>query len=305
MVEFLPRVRAADRFGNPVAALPVTYTIASGNGAITGATTVTDADGMASLGSWSVGGPGWHSVIAASPSVPPQTFSILVIESVDPACGHPRPLPYGQTVESDLAVAGCRTAMGRSFETYEIAVATSTGISLTMTSSTSDNHLELYSADGTLLGRSINGPGFSAMVRAYLPQGRYITGATSTGGNEGAYSIARGGDSAVNAQCDTAYAIKGARVIGEIQSSTCRGRALQHTYRVRLKQGERIRITLQDQTYSAWQMSIVNSSGREMALAQTERPYVERIDFVASTAGSYLVHVSSVEDGAAYLMSID
>jgi hypothetical protein len=51
----LPAVRAEDQYGNGIPDLPVTFAITQGNGSITGATQVTSALGVATLGSWTLG----------------------------------------------------------------------------------------------------------------------------------------------------------------------------------------------------------------------------------------------------------
>jgi hypothetical protein len=51
----LPVVRAEDQYGNGIPGLPVTFAVVQGNGSITGASQVTNADGNASPGSWTIG----------------------------------------------------------------------------------------------------------------------------------------------------------------------------------------------------------------------------------------------------------
>lgn len=50
-----PQVRVTDAGGNPVGGIPVTFSVASGGGIITGDAAVTDADGRARVGSWQLG----------------------------------------------------------------------------------------------------------------------------------------------------------------------------------------------------------------------------------------------------------
>ncbi len=68
--------------GVPVPEVPVTFTITEGSGQVTGATPVTNADGIATLGSW-VLGPGVNRLVAASPGIAgsPVTFSATGTES--------------------------------------------------------------------------------------------------------------------------------------------------------------------------------------------------------------------------------
>lgn len=50
-----PAVRVTDAHGNPVAAVPVVFAPASGGGSVTGASQMTDSDGVATVGSWKLG----------------------------------------------------------------------------------------------------------------------------------------------------------------------------------------------------------------------------------------------------------
>ncbi len=54
-VAIAPRARVTDAFGNPVAGIPVTFSVQAGGGRITDSVPVSDADGGASLGSWTLG----------------------------------------------------------------------------------------------------------------------------------------------------------------------------------------------------------------------------------------------------------
>jgi len=50
-----PSVLVTDQFGNPVAGTPVTFTVATGGGSVTGGSATTDASGIATVGSWTLG----------------------------------------------------------------------------------------------------------------------------------------------------------------------------------------------------------------------------------------------------------
>jgi alpha-tubulin suppressor-like RCC1 family protein len=54
-VATIPGVSVKDQFGNPIANVPVTFAVTLGGGAITGGSTVTDARGVALVGSWTLG----------------------------------------------------------------------------------------------------------------------------------------------------------------------------------------------------------------------------------------------------------
>jgi hypothetical protein len=60
----IPAIIVRNTAGVPVAGLPVTFTLAAGSGTITGATTTTNASGVASVGSWTLGNPGPNQLTA-------------------------------------------------------------------------------------------------------------------------------------------------------------------------------------------------------------------------------------------------
>src|SRR5439155_619931 len=55
-----------DQFGNPVAGAAVTFAIASGQGSITGAAQTTNASGIATVGSWTLGRPAGVNTLTAT-----------------------------------------------------------------------------------------------------------------------------------------------------------------------------------------------------------------------------------------------
>lgn len=77
--------RIKDQFGNLIPGAPVIYAVASGGGSITGANAPTDAVGIATLRSWTLGAlPGANSLTATCGSAPMLTFN---------ATGTPPPTP--------------------------------------------------------------------------------------------------------------------------------------------------------------------------------------------------------------------
>lgn len=50
-----PAVKVADQFGNPDAGVPVTFAVTAGGGSVTGGSQMTGPDGVATVGSWTLG----------------------------------------------------------------------------------------------------------------------------------------------------------------------------------------------------------------------------------------------------------
>ncbi len=77
-----PSVKVTDAFGNPVAGVTVTFAVASGGGSVTGATAVSNAAGIATVGSWKLGTTaGANTLTATSGSLggSPLTFTATAV----------------------------------------------------------------------------------------------------------------------------------------------------------------------------------------------------------------------------------
>lgn len=73
-----PRVIVRDAFGNPVSGVQVQFSVTSGGGSVTGAAQTTDANGVATVGSWTLGSAaGANTITATFPGtpVPPVVFT--------------------------------------------------------------------------------------------------------------------------------------------------------------------------------------------------------------------------------------
>lgn len=83
-VPVAPSVVVRDDQANPVAGVPVRFAVASGGGSVTGATPTTGADGVATVGSWTLGGaPGPNTLTASASWVSgsPVTFAATALET--------------------------------------------------------------------------------------------------------------------------------------------------------------------------------------------------------------------------------
>jgi hypothetical protein len=65
-VSIAPAVKVTDAFGNPISGFAITFAVASGGGTITGAAATTNAAGVATLGSWTLGSTAGPNTVTAS-----------------------------------------------------------------------------------------------------------------------------------------------------------------------------------------------------------------------------------------------
>jgi adhesin/invasin len=85
MVATLPAVKVSDAFGNGIAGFAVTFAVASGGGAITGGVATTNASGVATVGSWTLGttvGP--NTLAATGPGLTPSNVTFTATGMANP-----------------------------------------------------------------------------------------------------------------------------------------------------------------------------------------------------------------------------
>lgn len=69
-VPFAPTVQLRDAFGNPVAGITITFGVYTGSGSVTNGTAVSDANGLATSGTWVISGTPGENLLAAIAGVP-------------------------------------------------------------------------------------------------------------------------------------------------------------------------------------------------------------------------------------------
>ena len=107
-VTVLPAVAITDPAGIPVPGVSVTFAVASGGGSITGASATTDANGVATVGSWKLGpSAGANSLTASSGTLtgspftfnataiqaPPTNINLAAGDGQNAPAGKPTPIP--------------------------------------------------------------------------------------------------------------------------------------------------------------------------------------------------------------------
>ena len=76
-VAVAPSVVVLDNMGQPAQGVTVTFTVARGGGTVTGATVVTDAQGIATVGSWRLGDLGDNTLVATVSGIAPVAFDAV------------------------------------------------------------------------------------------------------------------------------------------------------------------------------------------------------------------------------------
>jgi len=198
----------------------VTFTTTTGGDAIAGSPAVTDANGFATSGTWSLGPVfGDHTVIAQSGSLQ-TTFTAIV----DP-CFDRTPLAVGGTATGTLAFDVSRCALA-GFATDRYSLPTSTGaVNLTLTSTDFNAFLNVRNAAGTDLIAS-NNDASSATTNAAI---KLITAATTktvdatsaAAGETGNYTLSAASTSSDVADCSPVFIEIGATTDQTLTTTDC------------------------------------------------------------------------------------
>jgi len=190
-VDVAPSVRVTDADGDPVEGATVTFAVASGGGSVTGAQQTTGADGVATVGSWTLGDtPGANSLTASvsAGSASAQTFTAT---GVTP-CQHTAAHTFGTTIAGSLTTTDCN-AGGFRTDVYRFTVpASAQTIRVTQASDEIDAFLVVYDAQGRPIALADDSAdaNTNASVRILVTPGTYIAEASSLEQNEtGAYSF--------------------------------------------------------------------------------------------------------------------
>lgn len=202
-VPIRPAVKVVDQYGNGIAGRTVTFTVTAGGGSVTGASVATDASGIATVGSWTVGSAiGTNTVQASTTGLSPITFTVQSI--LDPCTAEgATPIAVGDSLIGSLTDTDCTwtrppgsDSENDRYDYYLLTLASQTAVIIEMTKVTGieDPYLFLYNA---VTGDSINanddivsGVQRDARLTSTLNPGSYLIRATTWGpGERGTYAI--------------------------------------------------------------------------------------------------------------------
>lgn len=176
-VPIAPAVRVTDQYGNPVPNVAVTFTPAAGSGTVPSGTPMTDANGTATVGSWTLGSTcGSSNTLGATATGlagNPVTFTARVGDCW--TAGAPMPTPRWEfgvgVVNGILYAVGGRNTTGATFATVEAYDPSKDTWTTKASMSAARTGLAVGVVNGILYavgGQDINGDKFTT-VEAYDP----------------------------------------------------------------------------------------------------------------------------------------
>lgn len=187
-----PAVKLSDALGNGVAGASVTFAVTGGGGSVTGGTATTNAGGIATVGSWTLGpAVGPNTLQATVAGLPAVNFTATA--TLDPCSpGGAPPIVLGGTINGTLASNDCIANEATNYDLYSLSLASQTTVIIGMTASF-DAYLKLFNAAGTLIAEHddiVPGVVQDARIVIQLAAGSYLIRARSFDpGQFGTYAL--------------------------------------------------------------------------------------------------------------------
>lgn len=279
-------VRVTDAGGNPKPGVAVTFAVTSGGGSISGPTATTDASGIATSGSWTLGSGQCGQNVGATAG----TLSTGFIASSRGA------ITVGGSQAGTLSSTDCVIA-GTFTDEYGLTTAAG-AVDVSMTGVGFGALLHVTTSDGSAFVASA-GPGTSPTLRLVTAAGDKAVRATSAAAGEtGAYTVSVASASSAVTDCSTVYIEIGATTDQDLSPSDCNTNYADvagDKFLVYIPAGITVRIS---QTAIPLDALIAFLSPTGALIAERDNGGVgasgtEIINFTATTAGFYTIVASS------------
>ncbi|MDP9205560.1 MAG: hypothetical protein M3P12_08910 [Gemmatimonadota bacterium] len=214
-----PSVIVRDQNGATLSGVAVTFAVTGGGGSVTGGTIVTNTDGVATVGSWTLGSAGGANTLTASSGALSVTFTA---NGIDP-CGITGTHAIGGTTNGELATSDCKFSDGSFVDFYGTTLTAAGTYVFSQTSGTFDTYLLLYGGNGVAIGINDDfGTESNSRIKAILPSGDYILGANSFYGNiTGAYTLTSLLDAGSVTNCEQVFVVRGVVTPQTLEASDC------------------------------------------------------------------------------------
>jgi len=261
-----PSVRVNDQTGAPMAGVPVTFAVTAGGGTLVGANATTNANGIATVTSWTLGAAaGTNTVTATVAGLAPVTFTATA-SGANP-CTTAANYTLGTTVNGSLATTDCHLSSGEYMDLYAVNFPSAQAVAFNMSSTAVDTWLEMYDASGNPLAFNDDGDGTgtNAQIKVFAPSGNYFVAGTSFDPNElGAYTLSSAAVTG-NVNCNEYWVVPGVIINGTVATTDCDfGGYFTDEYLVVLRPGQTLTVRLESTAFDAY-LQMYNAAGTLVA----------------------------------------
>jgi adhesin/invasin len=276
-------IRLTDAGGNPKPGETVTFTVTSGGGSITGGTATSNAQGIATSGTWTIGNCRGQTVRATSGS--------LNITFTAAATGQPA-IATGGTTAGTLDTTDCNID-GAYADEYALTTAAE-AVNITLTAATFDALLNVLNAAATApIATNDNSTGTNSAIKLLsAATTKTLTATTAVDGQTGPYTLSVTNTTEDVGSCGTVFIEPGVTTNQAIATTDCstHNGTTADGYMLYIPAGGTVRISMSSNPVDAL-IELYSPAGE--LLAQRDALGVsassEVLTFTASTAGYYKV----------------
>jgi len=214
-----PSVIVLDQNRAPLAGASVTFAVTAGGGTVTGGTVVTNASGVATAGSWTVGSvEGTNTVVATSGNL-----SVTFTASSTNQCVVTGTHTVGGTTSGELGAADCDFGDGSVIDFLGTLVTTAGTYTFSQSSPSFDSYLFLLDANANLIGYNDDfGAGSDSKLKAILPPGNFVLGANSYEPRTfGPYTLTSAFEGGSVTNCEVVFVVRGITTNQNLETTDC------------------------------------------------------------------------------------
>jgi len=304
-----PSVVVYDQTGDPMSGVTVTFAVTGLGGTVTGGSQVTNAQGVATVGGWTLGTTvGSYSLVASAANLQPVTFTA---STVDPCIGLTS-LALGATATGSLASSDCRLSDGSYIDFYATTVPTAGTYLFTQSSTAIDAFIAVFGSTGVLIGLNddVAQGTTNAALKAILPAGSVELGATSLEPEEtGSYTVSFAASPAGITNCEDVFLVRGSSTTQQLQTTDCvlPNTAVADDYFIFVEADQSITVTMASAAFNTylevWSTPTTRATFNDDNGTSTD----SRLTFTSTNSNLYLVRATSAAPGAsgAYTLVVE
>ena len=302
LVPINPKAVVTDGYGNVIPGTEVRFEVKEGGGSVNPGVAVTDANGVVTASSWTLGTVGEQILTLAAGTVT-QSFHATAV-STTLACSQLTELVPTSTFPGQLTADNC-SVNGKYFMIFYFSTAATSAWAFDMQSTAFDTNLQLRDANSTAIAESDKlAPSNDSRIRAVIRPGTYqLVAAANRAGDIGPFSLSIARITAVPSGCDPLFVNRGDSAANELHPVRCNGVLIGNVdiYRMHLAAGEKLQVHLRDLSYSGFDISIETVGGVPLATGKEGVTYLDYdASYVSSEDVDLVIRVSSLDDFAGY-----
>jgi hypothetical protein len=302
-----PSVIVRDQNGATLAGVTVTFAVSTGGGSVTGGSAVSDASGVATVGSWTLGTAEGANTLTASSGNLHVTFTA---NGADP-CVVTATHTIGTPTNGQLTLSDCAYADGSFVDFIGTTVPSAGAYVFSQSAGQFDTFMLLYTADGSPVAVNDDfGTETNSRIKAILPAGNYVIAANSFELHTiGSYTITSQFDGTSITNCEEVFALRGSTTTQTLETTDCprTGGFYGDEYFILIPAGQSITVSMTSTAVDSY-LLIYDLSGNQLAANDDKDGTTKdaQLVFTSPVSAFYRVFPSSANAGAtgAYTIAI-